>query len=56
MSEKDPGCPVLLGMFIIGPIAVALFAMFLSGTHALGDSICNTLQRNGIHLRPRNRP
>lgn len=32
---------------IIGIIGVLLL------THALGDAICNSLQRNGIHLRPR---
>ncbi len=55
LNEKDPGCPLPLGMFL-GVIAafVGLVVLFL--THALGDGICNALQRNGIHLRPRNRP
>lgn len=48
-------CPVFLGMMLglMGGILIVFLAFI---THALGDGICNALERNGIQLRPRNRP
>lgn len=45
--------PLGMGLGICGALILCLIAFI---THAFGDSICNALQRNGIHLRPRNRP
>lgn len=42
------------GMFVgVAGAIVIVFLVF--ATHALGEGICNSLQRGGIHLRPRNR-
>lgn len=62
--HTDPNLPYTLGCYYLpwplgmglGVIGAALIAMLLVVTHALGDGICNALQRNGIHLRPRQRP
>jgi hypothetical protein len=50
--EAAGGCPWPIGMFF-GLIAAMLAFLALFVTHALGEGICNALQRNGIHLRPR---
>ncbi len=48
--------PVPWPMGMIAGVLIAIGAVFVVlGTHALGDVICNALQRNGIHLRPRQR-
>ena len=40
------------GVFII---MILLQLAAAAGTHALGEAVCNRLQRAGIHLRPRQR-
>lgn len=54
-GREDTECPWIMGMFL-GALAAVMVALLLFATHALGDGICNALQRNGVHLRPRNRP
>lgn len=47
-----------IGLFLafIAVVFVALvFGVFL-GAHALGEAICDGLQKRGIHLRPVRRP
>ncbi len=41
-------------LFTLG--GAAMSAGILLITHAIGDGVCNALQRGDIHLRPRNRP
>ncbi len=53
------GMPIALAMlltFFASILACMLFFLIIVATHALGDGICNALQKQGIHLRPRNRP
>lgn len=47
--------PWQIGM-AFGILLALLAFLALIITHALGDAICNALDRQGIHLRPRNRP
>lgn len=56
--SNGPGCPWPIGMalgilIVIGTALFVTAAVYL--THAIGDSICNVLQRRGLHLRPRQR-
>lgn len=48
------GLPWQVGMLFGIPAggAAIFLALFI---HFLGETVCDTLQRNGIHLRPRNR-
>lgn len=46
---------IALAMLAGVPIGLVCFMAVLL-TYTIGESICNALQRNGIHLRPRNRP
>lgn len=58
-SSNDGICrheiPWGLGM-LIGLFCMIVLGLFIFLTHEIGDAICNALQRQGIHLRPRNRP
>ncbi len=46
--------PWPIGM-ILGIPATILLVAILFVTHAIGESVCNILQKNDIHLRPRDR-
>lgn len=48
------GCPWPLGM-IIGAAAGLCLVLAAIATHALGEGICDTLDRRGLRLRPANR-
>ena|ERR1700722_3562393 len=51
-------CPIALGMFFGLVVALGIVivpVLFMVATHAVGDAICNALDRRGIYLRPRNR-
>lgn len=41
--------PVMLGIALAGILLAA------AGVHALGESICDSLQAAGVHLRPKKR-
>ena len=50
------GPPLPIAMILVGVgifFACGFSFLILVLTHALGDAICNALQRNGVHLRPR---
>ena len=55
-SYEEGAMPVFLG-FIVGCllefVTFLLVTGFLELTHAIGDAICDTLERRNIHLRPR---
>ncbi len=45
------GCPWPIGMMLgVGVGFIGIFTIVT--THAIGDGICNALQRRGVHLRP----
>ena len=62
INEANPPehqIPVLGGMALLAFMAagfVAAVYFVAVATHAIGDAICNVLERRGIYLRPRNRP
>jgi hypothetical protein len=50
--------PLPIAMFLIAivlPIAAGLIILAAVGIHATGEGICNSLERSGVHLRPRRR-
>ncbi len=52
-SNRDgEPCPLFLGMFA-GFLVIVVVVVILFLVHAIGEAICNNLQRNGIDLRPR---
>ncbi len=51
-----------IAMFMVAITSIAAIAvlwvlgyLFLAATHAIGEDICDILQRRGVHLRPRKR-
>ena len=51
---NDGSTPLWLGM-IEGVVLAVIIWLIVLLVHSLGEGICNTLQRNNIHLRPRQR-
>ncbi len=58
LSQMDQTIPmpvaILFGFILVG-MAYLVVAIFLAITHGVGDAICDTLDRRGIRLRPRQR-
>jgi hypothetical protein len=42
---------ILASAFLLG--GVGLLVGIILVTHQIGDAVCNALERNGLHLRPR---
>ncbi len=54
-DQQGNVCPIPLGLLLgvlAAGIVYCLGFMFVLGTHALGEAICNALERNGVRLRP----
>jgi len=54
----DNPCPWPMAMIIGLFLFLLLFAIVIIGPigiHAIGEGICNSLERRGVHLRPRQR-
>lgn len=47
-------CPWPLGMWAGVALALGLVLVTVI-THAIGEEVCDALQRRGVHLRPRQR-
>lgn len=58
LQRATGDCPWPAGMLLglLGAIIVFVATgLVVFGTHALGETVCNALQRKGVHLRPRQR-
>lgn len=61
LSTSTPAKPedFWLVLFLLGPFLIfvvsALVLAFFAVTHALGNAICNGLEKRGIQLRPKQR-
>src|SRR6185295_6238663 len=53
-------CSAILAGLVIWPVfltaTVLSSAAVLFVTHEIGEELCDSLERRGVHLRPRNRP
>lgn len=48
-------CPWPIAMIFIGPCATAMILGVIFAAHAIGEAICDSLERNGVRLRPQRR-
>jgi len=55
LLENYTGLPWSAGM-ILGILSIIVVIGFLIVIHAIGEEICDLLQRHNIHLRPRSMP
>ena len=54
MPHPEPA-DVVFCMIFVGPASLFLLVMSLVFIHAIGETICDKLQRRGIELRPKQR-
>lgn len=47
----DPSMPLFIA-YGVGFLAIGVACLGILIVHEVGDGICNSLQRRGIHLRP----
>ncbi len=50
-AAPNNGCFWIV-VFFIGPLLTLVIVAALFATHAIGESICNALERRGVRLRP----
>lgn len=50
-----PWLAAMIVLFMAGLVGLGVLSILIVAAHALGDRICDALQRRGVHLRPKQR-